>query len=61
MRVSFWRRKNARLDSRLTNLVETAERTRKTSRRKALRVQIDTSYVDQAAEYEANPFQDPAE
>lgn len=49
MRALFWRRKNAKLDSRLSNLVETSERARKTSRRKTHRVQIDTSYVDQPA------------
>ena len=48
MRALFWRRKNARLATRLNTLVETSERVRKNRRRKPPRVVIDTSYVEQA-------------
>ena len=47
MRALFWRRKNARLATRLNTLVETSERVRKSRRRKPPRVVIDTSYVEQ--------------
>ncbi|MFY0610185.1 MAG: PilZ domain-containing protein [Hyphomicrobiaceae bacterium] len=47
MRALFWRRKNARLATRLNTLVETSERARKTRRRKPSRVVIDTSYLEQ--------------
>lgn len=62
MRALFWRRKNARLDSRLSNLIETSKRARQTGRRKKLRVQIDTSYVDQSSfDDTAAAFSDPYE
>jgi hypothetical protein len=48
VRALFWRRKNARLATRLNTLVETSERVRKTRARKAPRVVIDTSYLEQA-------------
>ncbi len=49
MRALFWRRKNARLATRLNTLVETSERVRKGRARKPRRVVIDTSYVEQEA------------
>lgn len=48
MREFFWRRRNARLLTRLNSVVETSERVRKSYRPKAPRVVIDTSYVEQA-------------
>ncbi len=47
MRALFWRRKNARLATRLNTLVEASERVRKSRRRKPPRVTIDTSYIEQ--------------
>lgn len=41
----FWRRRNARLTERLGNVIEAAERARKSYRPKPPRVVIDTSYV----------------
>ena len=41
----FWRRRNARLTERLGNVIEAAERARKSYQPKPPRVVIDTSYV----------------
>ncbi len=46
MRVLFWRRNNKRLLERLSDVVETSERTRASYRPKPRRVIIDTSFVE---------------
>ncbi|MGI9479814.1 MAG: PilZ domain-containing protein [Hyphomicrobiaceae bacterium] len=58
VRALFWRRKNARLATRLNTLVETSERARKTRRRAPSRVVIDTSYVEQADAKGPSPAQE---
>ncbi|MFM1816042.1 MAG: hypothetical protein RLZ98_2737, partial [Pseudomonadota bacterium] len=50
MRVLFWQRKNKKLETRLTNVVETSERARASYRPKKRRVTIDTSYLQQSSE-----------
>lgn len=59
MREFFWRRRNARLLSRLNTVVETSERVRKSYRPKTPRVVIDTSFIERARADDSMP--DPAD
>lgn len=45
MRARFWRKKNARLVTRLATVVETAERARQSQAARPYRVEIDTTYI----------------
>lgn len=49
MREFFWRRRNARLTARLSSVIETSERVRKSYQPKAPRVVIDTSFIEKSA------------
>jgi hypothetical protein len=51
----FWRRKNARLENRLSNVMETSERTRQSQENRPRRVVVDTSYLAQPGAGDANP------